>query len=54
MAERDEMNRARDGVADTLASIERGALSATPEQRAYLAGAVEALDAVTSEERPEA
>lgn len=52
MSERDEVKRARDGVADTLASIDRGDLDATPEQRAYLAGAVQALDATTSEGDP--
>jgi len=42
----DEIERAAAGLADTLASIERGELEATPTQRAYLAGVVAGLQGV--------
>jgi hypothetical protein len=44
-----EAKQARDGIADTLASIEAGALEATEAQRAFLAGAVAALDGSSSD-----
>jgi hypothetical protein len=47
MVDRQDAEMARDGIADTLASIDRGDLEATAEQRAFLAGSVAALDAVT-------
>jgi hypothetical protein len=44
MVERKDAEDARAGIADTLASIDRGDLDASPEQRAFLAGAIAALD----------
>lgn len=43
----DDIHAAPDGLADTLASIESGALDATDAQRAYLAGALDALRGLT-------
>jgi hypothetical protein len=48
MIEPEAARAARDGIADTLASIDRGELEADEVQRAYLAGAVAALDGVTT------
>jgi hypothetical protein len=48
MADRSEVERARDGVADTLRSIESGELETLPEGRAFLQGSLAALDAVLS------
>lgn len=45
MLEPEEARTARNGLADTLASIERGDLEATKAQRAYLEGARDALAA---------
>lgn len=42
---RADIERAADGIADTLASIERGTLESTPTQTAYLTGAHEAFQA---------
>lgn len=42
----EEIQRAAEGLADTLASIEAGALDVSPAQGAYLAGAHHALRAV--------
>jgi ABC-type sugar transport system substrate-binding protein len=42
----DEIRRAADGLAETLAAVEAGTLDATPQQRAYMAGALHALRAV--------
>jgi hypothetical protein len=41
-----DIERAAAGLADTLASIERGELEATPTERAYLVGALDALRGV--------
>lgn len=46
MIEPEAARAARDGIADTLASIDRGELEADEVQRAYLASAVAALDGV--------
>lgn len=48
----DEIGRAAEGLADTMASIDAGTLEATPAQRAYLAGALHALRAVLGEDEP--
>lgn len=45
----DEIRRAADGMAETLASLDAGTLDATPAQRAYIAGALHALRAVLGE-----
>ena len=49
MIEPKDARRARDGIADTIDSIDRGDLEATPEQRAFLAGSVATLDAATGD-----
>jgi len=46
MIEPKDARAARDGIADTLDSIERGEVKATAKQRAFLAGSVAALDQV--------
>ena len=50
MIESEAARAARDGIADTLASIDSGELEAEEVQRAYLAGAVAALDGVAGTE----
>lgn len=45
----EEVHRAAEGIADTLASIDAGSLDATPTERAYLAGALHALRATLGE-----
>lgn len=47
MIESKDARAARDGIADTLDSIDRGDLEATPEQRAFLVGSVATLDAAS-------
>lgn len=43
---RDEIDAAASALADVLVSIEAGSLDASAEQRAYLAGALDALRAL--------
>jgi hypothetical protein len=45
----EDAQSARQGIADTLASIDAGELEATDVQRAFLAGAVATLDALTDQ-----
>lgn len=45
MLEPEEARTAREGIADTLTSIDRGDLDATKAQRAYLAGVRDAIAA---------
>jgi ABC-type sugar transport system substrate-binding protein len=45
----EELVLVADGITDTLASIDAGALDATPVQRAYLAGALHALRVMLGE-----
>jgi len=52
MLDLEEACGARDGIADTLASIDRGDLEATRTQRAYLEGARDTLDAVLEDPEP--
>lgn len=49
----DEIRRAADGLAETLASVDAGTLDATPVQRAYMAGALHALRAALGDTKLE-
>lgn len=44
-----EIRSLADGLVDTLASIDSGTLEATDSQRAFLAGALHALQALLSD-----
>jgi hypothetical protein len=47
-----EPEKAREAITDTIASIDAGKLYATPSERAYLAGAVAALDGLQASDEP--
>lgn len=49
MLSEDDIRRTAGGIADTLASIDAGALDATQSQRAFLAGSLDALRLVLDE-----
>ncbi len=48
----DQARRARDGIVDTLTSIDRGELAAAQMQRAYLEGARDALNGALEDREP--